>query len=1033
MTVKIFTTAREMISRWMRLLRRKVRALVGRQSKQKSSDSEIYSLFQEASDLSGKRRDKFLEDLRRENEADYREIVSLLASDDSQYIFPPPAPPEPMLKPGDTLGRYEILEFIDRGGMSEVYKASHPELGIRALKILTREVAENAALVGRLRLEAKSASALNHRNIVTIHHFDQQGHLHYMVMEFVDGQSLRKMIGNLSVKEAVNYATQMAEALGFAHGKGIIHRDIKPENIMVRTDGSVKILDFGLAKPVLLGPESPAGASASFGSLGIKSDPHVLMGTLPYMAPEQLDFKDASAQSDIWSWGVVFYEMLAGRRPFEASTDYEIEAIRKKEPGPPSRHRELNRIALKALRKKPAERYQTMAEAVPGLEKFIIPSWTRRIAALALWAILAAAGYWKYLDSLNPHLRAVDTQEVQLTTNPEGHSVLPAISISGKRLVYTEEGRAESVLTLVEIADGAPRDPHPLARSSDGEFMGAAFAPNDDQTVFVLLQNRVNGVGILYRLRLVPAGAVENEGGPPGSAIGIRLDFAQDKNACQDSSWNVASIAWYHRASGSGRFEPLCQNPPGEQMAALASMDSPPSVSPDGKYFVFFMIEGKTNNTALIVAGAEGGEETLVTKYTSGQENSTQNKLAFLYPLWSPDGHEVLTATWVTSDTTLWRTTLRNGKPVGEPKSYYLPNLLFRGKPAWLNHGRSIAVSASINRNIKSQIVQIFFDSGKWEPMLAASIGDLDSITCPQGLFPSNCQQSLIGAKEDDMSSVRIERLSDNGTSRITNNGTFSGLTWKDDDSLISESEHVVNPDLVLMNANRLNESPASITADEYWERDPVVSPDGRFLVYYSNSKGGIHLFRIDLNNLKAEGIRLTSRNWAETQPSISPSGKAVMFTAIDNGLETLWEVSINGGEPRPIAPHHRARNGSRSRDGQIVCKYLLDSGPEFTWQWIIAVLDDKGQVLHRFTDIPTRTPVKWSPDGKSIFYVKEQNGLENIWKRSVKDGGPDTQVTHFGEERIFAFALSPNGNRVACLCGHKKYSHIVRMPLIAK
>src|SRR5207244_784863 len=119
--------------------------------------SEIFSLFQQASDLSGKKRDRFLEDLRRENEADYREIVSLLGSDDSSSFFPPAddsspffpraAPSEPMLKPGDTLGRYEILEFIERGGMGEVYKASHPELGVRALKILSRELAENTALI----------------------------------------------------------------------------------------------------------------------------------------------------------------------------------------------------------------------------------------------------------------------------------------------------------------------------------------------------------------------------------------------------------------------------------------------------------------------------------------------------------------------------------------------------------------------------------------------------------------------------------------------------------------------------------------------------------------------------------------------------------------------------------------------------------------------------------------------------------------------------------------------------------------------
>ncbi len=692
-----------------------MRAFFSGQPEQKGSASRIYSLFQQAVDLSDKERERFLEDLRRKSESEYREVKSLIEGDESPNILPISEPQPSTLKPGDFLGRYEILEFIDQGGMGEVYKVSHPVLGVMALKILSHELAENEAFIARLRREATTASALRHANIVTIHDFYQQGYLTYMVMEFVDGQALRKMIGKLSLDDAIKYAMQMAEALNFAHGKGIIHRDIKPENVMVGLDSNIKILDFGLAKPVHLSPETAKTGARRLDPTGINTDPHILMGTLRYMAPEQLDRKEATWQSDIWSWGVVFYEMLANRRPFEASTDFEVEeAIRKREPGPPSRYRDLNRIVLKAIRKRPEERYRLMAEAAADLEKFRTPSWLMRIALVLGMALVLIAGYWKYLDSRNPKQHVVG-QHVPLTANPEGNAVLPAISPSRTRMVYTEEGHTESVLTLVEIVDGAPRDPHPIARSLDGKFMGAAFAPNDDQTIYFLLQHREFGTGILYRLQLPPAGKAM------GPATVILRDFSQGKSACENN-WNVASLAWYHRTSGSGRFESVCQNPPGQQDAASASMDSPPSFSPDGKHFVFFSVDGKTNTADLIVSGTEGGEETVI-----GQRYSP-----FLYPMWSPDGTEIFTATWASSDTTLWLTILENGKPVGKPKSYHLDNLLFRGKPAWLNNGRSIAVAASIDGASRSQLVQISLDDGKQENMSAYGIGDLDSITCAQ-------------------------------------------------------------------------------------------------------------------------------------------------------------------------------------------------------------------------------------------------------------------------------------------------------------
>lgn len=1017
MIEKSWIALRETIFRKLRLLR-KLRARFRGRPERKGGPSRIYWLYQDASDLSGKAREKFLDALRRDDESAYREVCSLLENDDLPFI--PPVAPQPLLKPGDTLGRYTIIEFIEEGGMGEVYKASHPELGVRVLKILSRELAENTAFIERLRSEAKAANALNHRNIVTIHDFDRQGHLQFMVMEFVEGQSLRKMIGTFPMEAAVDYATQMAEALGFAHSKGIIHRDIKPENVMVRPDGVIKILDFGLAKPLSLDSEAGGAGTMRIGPTEMKTDPHILLGTLRYMAPEQLDYKGASTQSDIWSWGVVCYEMLAGRRPFEASTDHEVmEAIKKMSPGPPCRYRDLNRIVMKALRKKPDERFGLMTEAAEDLKKFIPPSRTRRTVLALGVVLLLIVGYLMLISSMNPPLRLAKPS-VPLTKKG-GHVVFPGISAT-MRTVYTSENSGESTLRLVEIVDDAPRDDRVIVKSIDAQVIGAVFAKSDDETVYFLLQNRVDGTGILYRLRLSPkadADLINTNAGGEGSTV-LLLNFSHASGPCQDHSSDVISVAWYHRTSGIGHFEPLCQNPPAEKIADDSSADSEPSFSPDGKYFVFFLVDGKTNLADLVVARTEGGEETFI----------PLENFPFLHPLWSPNGNEVLTAAWNSSGTTLLLTTIKDGKPVGKPKPYHFDNLFFRGKPAWLNNGRSIAVSASIEGASKARILRIPFDSGRYDVMLPLDddFGDLDSITCPQGPFKSNCQQMLVAAKVGDLSGIWIERLKDARAYRIAEPEKFSGITWMGDENVVSESEYFGRPDLVLLDASGRNQAVTLITRDKQRETGPAASLDGNYLVYASNQERSINLWRMDLKSKKSVPRQLTFGSSVENQPAISPNSEWVIFTSITAGFQTLSKVPLKGGKTTQIT-NHPARNASMFRDGRILCEYQIQSGAP-TWRWIIAMLDINGNLIKSFPDIPTGTPVKWSKDGKSILYVKKQNGTENIWKRPIRDGGVDTQFTHFGEERIFAFALSPDGNKVACLCGPEKTSQIVQMQL---
>jgi len=282
-----------------------------------------------------------------------------------------------VLEPDAKLGRYEIRSQIGAGGMGEVYLAQDTRLDRKvALKILPDEVAADPDRMKRFVQEAKAASGLNHPNIITIYEIDQTESTPFIAAEFIDGATLReRMRGQpLPLAEVLNVAVQVAGALAAAHASGIVHRDIKPENIMLRRDGIAKVLDFGLAKLTGRGSPEPVDSEAPTRA-SLKTDSGVVMGTACYMSPEQARGDSVDARTDIFSLGVVLYELLTGYLPFEGSNIYElIAAILSDRESPPLSHystevpAELERIVAKALRKHREERYQTIKDLLIDLQ-----------------------------------------------------------------------------------------------------------------------------------------------------------------------------------------------------------------------------------------------------------------------------------------------------------------------------------------------------------------------------------------------------------------------------------------------------------------------------------------------------------------------------------------------------------------------------------------------------------------------------------------------------------------------------------------
>jgi len=380
--------------------------------------ARIEHLYHAALERGPDERQAYLDEACAGDETLRRQVAALLVCDDQAASFieapavemaarvlaaesPSPAQVETSatLQFARQAGAYQILAPLGRGGMGEVYLALDSRLGRNvAIKLLPAEFTSDAERVRRFAQEARAASALNHPNIITIHEIGEastgHGTAHYIVTEYVEGETLRQQMTNSSqrqmkLSEAIDVASQIAAALSAAHEAGIVHRDIKPENVMVRRDGIVKVLDFGLAKLTesriedrgsgIAGPQFNSQLSILYPQSSTldrqSTTPGIVMGTPRYMSPEQARGQKVDARTDIFSLGVMLYEMIAGRPPFAGETSGEmIAAILRDEPPPlaeyaPEAPPELERIVGRALDKERAERYQTVEGLLSDLKE----------------------------------------------------------------------------------------------------------------------------------------------------------------------------------------------------------------------------------------------------------------------------------------------------------------------------------------------------------------------------------------------------------------------------------------------------------------------------------------------------------------------------------------------------------------------------------------------------------------------------------------------------------------------------------------
>src|SRR5215813_4241453 len=345
---------------------------------------QIDQLFKAALACEPTQREEFLATKCVGDEPLRREVESLLSSlDEADDFIETPAGDiaaellgthRSTCEAGQQIQNYRIARQLGSGGMGEVYLADDIRLNRKvALKLLPPHFTVNPDRVRRFEREARAASALNHPNIVTIYEIGKSNTTHFIATEFVDGKTLRQLINEkpFTLNETLDVSMQVADALSGAHAAGIVHRDIKPENIMIRTDGYVKILDFGLAK---LTEQQTIDADLETPTL-LQSNPGLVMGTVQYMSPEQARAKNVGIGTDIWSLGIVLYELLAGHVPFTGETPSHVMVALMEDKLPPLKDcanvpEELDRFVTKTLQKNQKDRYHSAGELAGDLKNF---------------------------------------------------------------------------------------------------------------------------------------------------------------------------------------------------------------------------------------------------------------------------------------------------------------------------------------------------------------------------------------------------------------------------------------------------------------------------------------------------------------------------------------------------------------------------------------------------------------------------------------------------------------------------------------
>jgi Tol biopolymer transport system component len=869
------------------------------------------------------------------------------------------------LDPGARLGPYEILSPLGQGGMGVVFRARDTRLDrVVAVKVLPKSLAEDADAGARFEREAKAVAALTHPNILAIHDFGHEQGMSYAAMELLEGETLRQRLseGALPGRKAVEIALQIASGLAAAHEKGIVHRDLKPENVFLLASGQVKVLDFGLARV-----EPVAAEGQEVATVSLSTEPGRVMGTVGYMAPEQVRGKATDARADIFAFGAVLYEMLTGQRAFRGESPVEtLNAILKEDPpslfeSAPYFAPALERIVRRCLEKRPEERFRTAHDLGIALDA-ISSSSTRSLSAQGLavadeppaarrrrwieraaWLLLgmALAGLlWLGRERLRP--APADGAAVFRFTSFSGRDSSPAVSPDGRTIAFVSDRDGQPRIWLKQ-ATGAGEG---ALTTGPDDF--PRFSPDGTQVLFARADAAVTS---LYRaevlggevLRVVD-GASEGDFTPDGARIAfLRLG---------SEAGRTVTVVGLCAADGSDPRE----------VAKLPGGMRGPRVSPDGRSLALVALPGA------LPAGARRGV-TLV-DLASGAVRSLD----------APDARRnVSSAAWTK-----------------------------RGELVYLQAESVVTAAGSAAILVRQDAASGRVASQTWSPSSALV---LDVLGDGRVVFDTrsprqNLRESALGGAASD------------GRWLSRGESTDRQPVYSPDGEWVAFSSNRgggMNLWLVSTRSGKLRR-----VTESHVNWDPAFTRDGKRLLWSSNRSGSFEIWSADVEG--GRPLQLTRDEGSAENPTATPDGQWLVHSSSHPQKAGLWKVRLDGsGATRIVAG--RVSLPEVSPDGRHVL-YRVFSGRYPALIHVARVEDGRREPFEIEVDARRRTTVtlgraRWMPDGHAIAFVgQDADGASGVYAQDFTPGR-DTRASRrklagFDPDvAAESFGIAPDGSRL--------------------